>query len=235
MTKNANSLQGNIDNYLRWNISLFPIENNKRILELGCGLGAYYRQIKRYSPSLYVAADYSGSYVQQAREAYKDDPCFSALQLDLLDLGSFSSLSRFKFDYVLLFDVLEHIGNDSLALENIHKIMKLCAIKFLFLRAPALQFIYGSIDEAIGHCRRYYAKPLKQLLESCSFNVRRLRYQNFAGVIPWYVNGNILKRALAVSAGEARFFDYMVPGLALIEKIIPPPLGLTLNCVCTLR
>jgi len=235
MIRNAVSTQGKINNYLRWNLSLFPIQNNKSILELGCGLGTYYQEIKQYSPSLYVATDYSGNYVERVRSAFGNDPSFKAAQFDLLDPQSVSSLSSYKFDYVLLFDVLEHIKNERLALENIRKIMKSCDIKLLFLRVPALKFIYGTNDAAIGHYRRYSPKPLKALLNDCLFDVKLLRYQNFAGIMPWYINGNILKRTLAVSGTEGKLFDYMVPALRFIEEIIQPPLGLSLNCVCTIR
>lgn len=54
------------------------------------------------------------------------------------------------------------------------------------------------------------------------------------GVIPWFVIGKILRRGTAVSGGEAKFFNALVPALAMIERWVPPAIGLSLYAVCSL-
>ena len=146
-----------------------------------------------------------------------------------------SALKKYSFDYVVCFDVLEHIEDDAKALANIHEIMKACQVRHLFLRVPALNCIYGSNDKTIGHCRRYSAQSLRALLEKCSFHVKTMRYQNFPGIIPWILNGRVLRRPITVSVLEWGSFDYIVPALRHIEKFVSLPIGLSINCICTIK
>lgn len=235
MSRNVISMRGKINQYLRWNLSLFPIEKNKRILDLGCGPGIYFHEIIRYSPAFYVAADYSADYTKQLKKLFDGNLNCETLHLDLMDPSITKILGGYKFDYVFLFDVLEHIEDDKRALENIYNILEICGATYLFLRVPAIQAIYGENDKAIGHHRRYSAKSLKMLLESCLFHVKFIRYQNFIGIIPWFLIGNIFKRNLAVSNSEATIFNSMVPLVSSIERLLLPPLGLSLYCVCVIK
>lgn len=233
MTQNAVALR-RINNYLKWNLNVFPIEKNKRILDLGCGPGIYFEEIMSYSPVDYVAADYSSSYIDEVKRMSKDRPNCRSFEIDLMDPINYQSFNDKVFDYIFLFDVLEHLENDELILKNIYGLMKNCRAEALFLRVPALQWIYGENDKSIGHYRRYSAKMLKTLLKNCSFQIKLMRYQNCIGIIPWYIIGKILKRSLAVSNIEGSSFNTMVPIVETIERFIRPPLGLSLYCVCTL-
>ncbi len=235
MNQNADSMHGKTNSYFRWNLGVFPIEKHKNILDLGCGSGMYFNEIMRYSPSLYVATDYSEKYVKQMKTFTGHSLNSRVFQLDLMDSNIAKTLNGYKFDYVFLFDVLEHLKDDRQALKNIYSMLESCEATYLFLRVPALQFIYGANDRAIGHHRRYSTKSLKMLLESCSFHVDLIRYQNFIGIIPWYIIGNILKRSLAVSSTEGSVFNHMVPLVKFVEGFFSPPIGLSLYCVCTIR
>lgn len=235
MSHNARFLQGNIDNYLNWNLSVFPIKKNRNILDLGCGPGLYFHAIMRYSPSLYVAADYSDRYLDEIRALFNNRPNCKALHLDLMAPIVTQALTENCFDYVFCFDVLEHLEDDEQALKNIYMVMKATSSEFLFLRIPALQCIYGKNDEVIGHYRRYSLKSLKVILERCSLQVKLIRYQNILGVIPWYIIGTILKRKLAVSSKEGTLFNYIVPVIKFIESVIALPFGLSLYCICTIK
>lgn len=235
MTRNAASMQGQTENYFRWNLNIFPIEKNKRILDLGSGPGMYLRQIMAYAPSFYMAVDNNATYLEQIRLAFEKRPGCKTLQLDLTDPMIADLLGGYSFDYVLFFDVLEHMEDEKQALRNIHNLMKSCRTRVLFLRVPALQFIYGTNDRAIGHYRRYSAKSLMKLLESCSFQVDLIRYQNFIAIPLWYIIGNVFKRALAVSNAEGSIFNHMVPAIRFMETVIHPPIGLSLYCICTIR
>jgi len=103
----------------------------------------------------------------------------------------------------------------------------------LFVRVPALPLIYGKNDEAIGHYRRYTKNSLSLALATAGFEVRRIKYQNVAGIIPWFIIGRLCQRSLAVAPGEGRLFDMTVPIWRWIENILPPPFGLSVYCEAT--
>ncbi len=228
MRRNAKGM----NNYYRWNLEMFPIEKGKKILDLGCGPCAYLEPVLSYSPEMYVATDNSLYYLKEVEMLTRKHSKISTRQLDLLSDEIPESSGSETFDYCFCFDVLEHIQDDERALQNIHRIMIAKKIKLLFLRVPAFPAIYGSNDRAIGHLRRYSDRTLRKLLETCSFSVEKLAYQNMLGIIPWLIMGRIFGRSLAVADREGRFYNMLVPLLRVFESIIPPPIGLSLYCVC---
>ncbi len=235
MNQNVQSLQGVVNRYYRWNLGVFPIQKGKRILDLGCGPGLYFHEIMRYSPDLYLAADYSWDFLARTRVLFGTRTNCRACQLNLTDDVLPEAITSEKLDYVICLDVLEHIQDDEKALQNIRRIVTVTGTPLVFLRVPALQFCFGRNDEAVGHFRRYSAESLGALLAKCGFTVRRLRYQNLSGILPWYVVGKVAKRSLAVSQYEGRLFDRLVPLLRFVENVVPPPLGLSLYCVCSVK
>lgn len=68
------------------------------------------------------------------------------------------------FDLVVAFDVLEHIKDDKLAINEIHRVLK--PDGFFIFTVPAFNFLYSSHDKAINHFRRYNKRMLKNRLSS---------------------------------------------------------------------
>jgi SAM-dependent methyltransferase len=186
-----------------------------------------------YEPKLYVAADCSPRFLEQIESLFLGWGICETCLVDLMSSVIPEPLVDKKFDYVLCLDVLEHLQDDEEALRNIRRIMIATRGKWLFLRVPALQFLYGKNDEAIGHFRRYSAKTLTALLERCAFRIHKTHYQNIAGIIPWYLIGRVARRSLAVSSNEGKMFNLIVPLLRLGETIVSPPVGLSLSSICS--
>lgn len=233
MSKNVAAIEGNVSNYYKWNLDVFALEKNRRILDLGCGPGVYLDEIMFYAPSCYVGVDYSENNIIEIKKKFADYAYCSAFCLSLTNIEWMKVLGKYTFDYVLCLDVLEHIEDDGAVLRNIYKIMKATGANTLFLRVPALQSIYGKNDEAIGHYRRYSLRGLAGLLGKCSFSVKKIRYQNMLGILPWYIKGSLLKKQQAITSSEGRLFNAIVPVISFIEKMANPPVGLSLYAVCT--
>ncbi len=66
------------------------------------------------------------------------------------------------FDLVLAFDVLEHIEDDKLAINEIYRVLK--PEGFFIFTVPAFNFLYSSHDRALKHFRRYNRRILKNRL-----------------------------------------------------------------------
>lgn len=77
-----------------------------------------------------------------------------------------------KFDLILSFEVLEHINNDQLAINNIFKLLKNQG-KFIF-SVPAHMSKWGRMDEMGGHFRRYERKELVQKLKIAGFKIKTI-------------------------------------------------------------
>jgi SAM-dependent methyltransferase len=231
MSVNIAALREVSDRYLRWTLSLFPFMPGMRILDLGSGPGFYLESLMAYQPRSYCAADASSDFLEHIARLAKGRLDCQTIRLDLTDGRSPDMLRGNAFDAVLCFDVLEHISDDQQALAQIRTILLITGRGQLFLRVPALSCIYGQNDRAIGHYRRYSLRALKRLLRENGFMVRRAGYQNALGVLPWWVIGRVLKRNLAVSSREGKFFDALVPALQFVERSVSPPFGLSLYAV----
>jgi len=68
-----------------------------------------------------------------------------------------------------IFDVLEHIENDTEFLIRLHSSLKKTG--FLFITVPAIQFLWSDEDEFAGHFRRYTIHSLKGKLQNAGFTV----------------------------------------------------------------
>ncbi|MHB8773433.1 MAG: class I SAM-dependent methyltransferase [Syntrophales bacterium] len=235
MIRNASSLIQAVRNYYRWNLSVFQIEKGKRILDIGCGPALYSQAVQELAPALYCATDCSEVFLNEARVRLLDVPNSHVEFLDIMSETIPAVITKERFDVVLCFDVLEHLSDDVLVLAKIRKIMEATGAVRIMVRVPALSCLYGKADKAIGHYRRYSRETLQRAMEQGGFTVEKVRYQNIAGIIPWFIIGQLRRRKLAVAPSEGRLFDLCVPIFKGIESFFPPPVGLSVYCIGSLR
>lgn len=233
MDENRKAMAGNVNEYLRWNFSVFPMKPGKRILEIGCGPGGHFEALLEWAPKAYLGTDYSQEFLRLSRQRIAGRSNWRVEHLDILSLDFPGFLREEKWDLVICFDVLEHLADEILALKNIHGIMTATGAGEFFIRVPALPWLLGENDKAIGHFRRYTKRSLSHALKRGGFRVKEISYQNIAGVLPWFMIGRVLKRKLAVAPSEGKVFDSLVPFLRKFEELIPIPLGLSVFAVAT--
>lgn len=229
-----NGAMGNISDYPQWNLGLFNLENNKRILDIGCGPGFSYDAVMKYTPSLYVGADFSDALLDQfSAKLVLENRSIEMIRTDITNSESVKKLCHHEYDYVLCFDVLEHIEDDEKALRNLKSVLRNTGSGKLCIRVPALPFIYGENDKAIGHFRRYSRKYLSSLLERCGYTIHKIGFQNLPGSFFWFTTGRIFKRPAAVTNTESKLINSIIPLIARLEKIVSPPFGSSLFCICS--
>jgi SAM-dependent methyltransferase len=83
-----------------------------------------------------------------------------------------------------MFDVLEHIENDRLAVKNVHHMLKKGG-KFI-VTVPAHRFLWSTIDTVSGHKRRYGVKELKKMFINNGFEILEARHF-FSFLIPFFL------------------------------------------------
>ena len=90
-----------------------------------------------------------------------------------------SSLYEAKFkgdtwESIGIFDVLEHIEDDEIFLQEIHRVLK--PNGRLFLSVPAYQALFSDFDREVGHFRRYTLADLTNKLNAVGFEVNYKTY-----------------------------------------------------------
>jgi SAM-dependent methyltransferase len=116
-------------------------------------------------------------------------------------------------------NVLEHLPDDHYVLSRFHRLLEPGGR--LVLLVPAHAWLYGSMDVALGHYRRYEAGPLRSLCERCGFVVEHAEYLNPTGVLGWLLNGRVFKRQ-EVPDRQARLYDAMFPLLGRLQGLSLP-------------
>ncbi|MGH9700417.1 MAG: class I SAM-dependent methyltransferase [Candidatus Acidiferrales bacterium] len=208
--------------YHRWILRHFMPFLGDRIVELGAGTGSFAQSLLEIHPpsqiTLYEPAVNLFPFLQQR---FKDRNGVALIH-DHLDERA-ASVSA---DTVVMVNVLEHIKDDSLCLRHIHRVLAPGGHLLLFV--PALPALFGSLDRAFEHFRRYTKRGLRQTLDETGFHIEQIRYFNMIGVAAWFWSGKILKRKM-VPERDVRFFDrWIVPAAARLEDAWEPPLGQSL-------
>jgi SAM-dependent methyltransferase len=150
------------------------------------------------------------------------------LELDISDPAALE-LAKYEFDTVICLNVLEHVEDDLRALSHMQSVLKPGGR--LVLLVPAFQFLYGTVDRSLDHYRRYTRKSLLPRMRAAGFEIERSFYMNVIGMAGWFLNNRVLKRR-EENADQIEMFDrYIAPVAERIEKIIPPPFGLSLIAI----
>lgn len=233
--KNNSDLAGDIQqvlagatNYYRWIYNQFKDYIGNNVLEIGCG-GGHFTRFLAERPCNLLVADIELQYLDSLNKKYISRPNFATTTIDLNDL-KWSDKYIQKFDTVVFLNVLEHIEDDHQVLEQLYKV--LCPKGNLILMVPAFQSLYGSMDAADNHYRRYSSGEVRKKLQRAGFNVKWLRYMNMPGFFAWFINGRILKRSL-LPEGQLGLYNQIIPIVEQVERFLPLPFGQSVISVAT--
>ncbi|HSF30536.1 MAG TPA: glycosyltransferase [Candidatus Tectomicrobia bacterium] len=208
--------------YCGWLWRTIEPEVGQCVLELGSGTGGLTRYLA--SRPLLVASDIEPVYLRKLRERFH---CWEGIQVCELDLDQedWPELPKAPFDTVVASNVLEHIKDDLHVLRNAYRLLQPGGQVVLIV--PAGLYLFGAIDTAIGHYRRYSRAELCEKLAEAGFTVVRCDYMNVLGVPGWYLNSHVLGRR-RVPMLQSRLFDLLVPLQERLEALFRAPLGLSL-------
>ncbi|MBC7252224.1 MAG: class I SAM-dependent methyltransferase [Anaerolineae bacterium] len=207
--------------YDRWIYRRLRPFIGQRVLEVGCGLGNFTPFL--LDRELVVAIDLSQEYCAAVAERFNGAPNLIVQRHDIT--ADPRPLLLYNFDTVVCFNVLEHIADDLAALRNIYRVLRPGGA--LVLLVPALPALYGSLDAAIGHWRRYRRQELMDKATQVHFTPEKCFYINLLAALGWLVSGKLLRLRITPSL-QLRFFDLLVPFCACLEALYPPPAGLSL-------
>ena len=136
----------------------------KSFLEIGCGTGFVISAISRQFPD----ARLSGSeYLEEGLVyARRRLPSTAFTQMDARNIPYES-----KLDAIGAFDVLEHIEEDEVVLQQIFKALKPGGT--VFITVPQHRWLWSAVDEYACHVRRYDANELRDKISQAGFEIIR--------------------------------------------------------------
>jgi SAM-dependent methyltransferase len=197
-----------------------------RILEIGSGIGNISSRFLDNGKSI-TLSDIRDNYCQELVtkfSAFKN--LDGVIKLDLVDPSFENKLLNYKnsFDSIFALNVIEHIENDSQAVNNCRYLLKKGGS--LVVLVPAYQALYNQFDENLGHYRRYNLKSLDRLLKNGGFEITHHQYFNLAGILGWYFTGKILKKK-RIPEGQMGLYNMLVPIFKIADKISLNQFGLS--------
>jgi hypothetical protein len=145
------------------------ITSARETAEFGCGSGLLQRQIEdRYGRAV-TGFDLNEYALKRNLSRLSTVYCYDVNEKDPSLQG--------KFDLILLFDVLEHIGDEDRFLGAL--IYHLTPTGQVVVNVPAGQWAYSSYDRAAGHVRRY---SIRSVLDVAARNNLRVAAWTYWGL-----------------------------------------------------
>lgn len=202
----------------RWMYQTIRPHCQGNILEAGSGIGNISRFFLEHG-SFITLSDFDTEYLPRLQQRFGQYPNLQGVyRIDLSDRDMEKQHAALlgSFDTVFALNVLEHVGDQAQALQNMYKLLRKGG-KVLIL-VPAFQCLFNGFDEQLEHHRRYTAKSLKKELERAGFSVTSSSYFNFMAIFGWFVSGTLLRKRM-IPAGQMRFFDALVPLWKLLDRV----------------
>lgn len=219
----------------RWQFELLQPYLGRKILEVGAGAGRITALLA--AAGCYdelIAIEPSPHFFSLLRSRAGSLPRTILMQAETANLlpeyGAY-------FDSVHSVHVMEHIEHDREFLEQMLALTRPGGSVIILV--PALPFLFSELDRNIGHYRRYNKRMVRALVRGLPVEIGHLAYNNFLGVlgslcfskfgkINYQKDDDARKKFFGV---YSFFSEYVVPGIRMVEKVVPVPVGLNLTIV----
>ena len=192
----------------------------QHVLEIGGGVGNV--TLNLVPRSTYVVTDVNPLYLKSLRALHQTRPYLQAAFCDVTRRESFPTRDG-GFDTVICLNVIEHVEGDREALENIRSVLAPGGRALILV--PQAPWNFGTLDEVLGHRRRYTADSLTTVARAAGFEIERMIKFNRLSTFAWFLNGKILRRR-HFGLIQIKTLNLLVPIMRVTDAVPTPPLSL---------
>lgn len=222
------------DAFNRWMYDTIQEYCKEPVLEIGSGLGNISRFFIADGKRI-MLSDLRQEYCASLSEKFSASKNLVGIApIDLVAPNFEETYREYigAFQSVVALNVVEHIENDSLAMQNFKKL--LAKNGTLVILVPAYQWLFSRFDAELGHFRRYTKNRLTALFEKNGFRVQKSHYFNSVGIAGWFLFGKILKKK-QIQEGQMKLYNILVPIIKLVDFCTLRSFGLSVIAIGTPR
>ncbi|EHQ35444.1 class I SAM-dependent methyltransferase [Methanoplanus limicola] len=154
-----------VRNYIIGETLLKHVPVNSNIIEVGSGTGFVSKYLKEIG------------YITNCGELFSEGLKYCQIRNSGYKYWEFNlcePVFKEEFDAYCAFDVLEHIDDDTTAIQNIYLGLKKKGK--VFLTVPACKKLWSDADSGAGHKRRYSADEIREKMEKAGFKIIKISY-----------------------------------------------------------
>lgn len=193
-----------------------------QILEVGSGIGNISRFFIDEGADI-TLSDIRTSYCEALRTSFPSRP------VQMLDLVHPQFSTEYapllgRFDSAFALNVVEHIEDDVLAMQNLVTLLRPGGTVLILV--PAGPWLYNSIDSGLEHFRRYTPSRLQTLFYAAKLSVDRCWMFNALGIPAW-IYGGWFARKREIEGGQMNAYDKLVPLARVLDRLSFSRLGLS--------
>jgi SAM-dependent methyltransferase len=200
-----------------------PRDIGPRVLEVGAGIGTFSDRLLAAGTTDLLLVEPEPACVAALERRFAGDPRVEIRAEVLPDAPSLADRAG-SFDFALSQNVLEHIVDDHAAMASMARALRPGGR--LMALVPAHPRLYGSLDRAYGHERRYTPDRLRSIVERAGLAVVRLYFFNALGVLGWWARCRTGARG--IGASSLRAYELLLAAWRPIERRVELPFGLSL-------
>ena len=206
-----------------WMFEQFQQDVRGRVLEVGAGIGTFSELLLTKPVTELLLMEPYAPCVEVLRREFGPRDGVEVLDEALPDPPSLADESE-SIDFILCQNVLEHIEDDAAALATMARVLKPGGQ--LFLLVPANPRLYGPLDRAYEHFRRYTKPRVRERILGAGLELDELYSFNALGIPGWWVQNRRGTNA-ELSSNSLKAYELLLRAWKPVERRWRPPVGLS--------
>src|SRR4051795_2333101 len=198
-----------------------PRDPGPRAVEVGAGIGTFSARLLGAGVRELLLVEPEAACVRELETRFAGDERVAIRAETLPDAPSLAERPG-HFDFALAQNVLEHIADDHGAMAAMARALRPGGR--LMALVPAHPRLYGSLDRAYGHERRYTPHRLRGIVEPAGLVVERLYFFNALGVLGWWARSRIGSRG--IGSRSLRAYELLLAAWRPVERRLDLRFGL---------
>ncbi len=179
------------------------------VLEVGAGCGSFTRNYFKKELKSITLTETDEKNISSLKKNYSSREDIKVLNFPINKVEG-------KFDSILYFHVLEHIKEDEKEIQEATR--KLNFGGHLIIMAPAHPKIYGNLDKAVGHFRRYEKKFFENKFDD--LELINLKFLDAIGYILYFLNKIFFSKETFPSSFKIFLWDKIFTPITILIDFV---------------